>query len=77
MIEQSEVFAGQCLWFSSLVSKKENLPAARKALARVGAQDVRVIDMAQGNKVSRILAWSFLDEVACGQWWQPAPRGDV
>jgi len=38
---------------------------------------VRVIDMAQGNKVSRILAWSFLDEVACGQWWQPAPRGDV
>ena len=42
--------------------EKENLPAARKALARVGAQDVRVIDMAQGNKVSRILAWSFLDD---------------
>nr|MBP6384893.1 RlmF-related methyltransferase [Aeromonas sp.] len=77
MIVQSKEFAAQCLWFSSLVSKKENLLAAKKALAQVGARQVRVIDMAQGNKVSRILAWSFLDEVACGQWWQPAPRGDV
>mgnify|MGYP006180016319 CR=1 FL=1 len=74
MIEQSEVFAGQCLWFSSLVSKKENLPAARKALARVGAQDVRVIDMAQGNKVSRILAWSFLDEASRTAWWSAPGR---
>ena len=51
--------------------------AVAKALAQVGARQVRVIDMAQGNKVSRILAWSFLDEVTCGQWWQPTLRGDV
>lgn len=74
MIEQSKEFSGQCLWFSSLVSKKENLPAARKALARVGAQDVRVIDMAQGNKVSRILAWSFLDEASRTAWWSAPGR---
>ena len=74
MIEQSREFAAQCLWFSSLVSKKENLPAARKALTRAGAREVRVIDMAQGNKVSRILAWSFLDEEHRTAWWSARGR---
>ena len=74
MIEQSKEFASQCLWFSSLVSKKENLPAARKALVRVGAREVRVLEMAQGNKVSRILAWSFLDDGSARPGGQP--RGD-
>jgi 23S rRNA (adenine1618-N6)-methyltransferase len=69
MIGQSKAFASQCLWFSSLVSKKENLPAAKKALAQQGACQVRVIDMAQGNKVSRILAWSFQDAEAHAHWW--------
>lgn len=74
MISQSKEFASQCLWFSSLVSKKENLPAARKALAQVGASQVRVLDMAQGNKVSRILAWSFLDADGHASWWLPGTR---
>lgn len=74
MIGQSKAFAGQCLWFSSLVSKKENLPAAKKALAQAGAREVRVLDMAQGNKVSRILAWSFLDEESRAAWWSGQKR---
>lgn len=74
MIAQSGEFAGQCLWFSSLVSKKENLPAARKALTRVGAREVRVLDMVQGNKTSRILAWSFLDEAGRAAWWSSRNR---
>ncbi|WP_042009759.1 23S rRNA (adenine(1618)-N(6))-methyltransferase RlmF [Aeromonas fluvialis] len=72
MIAQSKEFASQCLWFSSLVSKKENLPGAKKALSRVGVRQVRVIDMAQGNKVSRILAWSFLDEEGLRNGWPSA-----
>ncbi|MFM4743804.1 23S rRNA (adenine(1618)-N(6))-methyltransferase RlmF [Aeromonas dhakensis] len=72
MINQSRAFAEQCLWFSSLVSKKENLPAAKKALTRVGARQVRVIEMAQGNKVSRVLAWTFFDEAGCREWWSAA-----
>ncbi|WP_324010838.1 23S rRNA (adenine(1618)-N(6))-methyltransferase RlmF [Aeromonas hydrophila] len=71
MITQSKAFASQCLWFSSLVSKKENLPAARQGLSRIGARQVRVLEMAQGNKVSRVLAWSFQDEAASRQWWSP------
>lgn len=71
MITQSKAFASQCLWFSSLVSKKENLPAAKQGLSRVGARQVRVLEMAQGNKISRVLAWSFQDEAASKQWWLP------
>lgn len=69
MIAQSQAFAAQCLWFSSLVSKKENLAGAQQALSRVGARQVRIIDMAQGNKVSRILAWSFFDDTGMQAWW--------
>ncbi len=72
MINQSRAFAEQCLWFSSLVSKKENLPAAKKALTWVGARQVRVLEMAQGNKVSRVLAWTFFDEAGCREWWSAA-----
>ena len=72
MINQSRAFAEQCLWFSSLVSKKENLPEAKKALTRIGARQVRVLEMAQGNKVSRVLAWTFFDEAGCREWWSAA-----
>ncbi|EIM1709137.1 23S rRNA (adenine(1618)-N(6))-methyltransferase RlmF [Aeromonas dhakensis] len=72
MINQSRAFAEQCLWFSSLVSKKENLPAAKKALTRVAARQVRVLEMAQGNKVSRVLTWTFFDEAGCREWWSAA-----
>lgn len=72
MINQSRAFAEQCLWFSSLVSKKENLPAAKKALTRVGARQVRELEMAQGNKVSRVLAWTFFDEAGGREWWSAA-----
>lgn len=72
MIGQSKEFASQCLWFSSLVSKKENLRGAKQALSRVGARQVRVIDMVQGNKVSRILAWSFWDQEGLRLGWSAA-----
>ena len=59
MIEVSAVFAGQCGWFTTLVSKSEHLPRLEQALRRVKAATIKVIDMAQGQKKSRILAWSF------------------
>lgn len=62
MIDQSRVFAGQCLWFSSLVSKKENLKSLYKHLHKVGAETVKTIDMAQGQKISRFVAWSFVKD---------------
>lgn len=62
MIEESKMFAQQCKWFTTLVSKSENLPGIYAKLKRVGAVDVRVSEMATGNKVSRIVGWTYLSE---------------
>ena len=59
MIEESVAFAQSCGWFTTLVSKSEHLPRLEKTLKLVKAQEVKIIDMAQGQKKSRILAWRF------------------
>ena len=61
-IDQSKDFANQCRWFTSLVSKKTTLPALYQNLKKVGASDVKTVEMSQGQKVSRMLAWTFPDE---------------
>lgn len=61
MIEQSAEFADQCLWFSSLVSKRDNLKPLYRILENsVKCFEVKTIDMAQGQKVSRFIAWTFI-----------------
>ena len=59
MIRESVQFKDQCRWFTTLISKQENLKSAYKALKTVGAKEVKTIEMQLGNKVSRILAWRF------------------
>ncbi|MET0809259.1 MAG: RlmF-related methyltransferase, partial [Pseudoxanthomonas sp.] len=61
MIRESAGIAVRVLWFSSLVSKAEHLADVRRQLNKAGAQDVREVAMAQGNKQSRFVAWTFLD----------------
>ncbi len=60
MIKESQAFSTQCRWFTSLVSKAENLKPATKLIRKLGAVDVREIEMKQGNKITRILAWTFI-----------------
>jgi 23S rRNA (adenine1618-N6)-methyltransferase len=60
MVAQSEGFAGQVGWFTSLVSSAATLPAVEGALRRVGARRVRTVPMAHGQKRSRFVAWSFV-----------------
>ncbi|BEV73522.1 MULTISPECIES: 23S rRNA (adenine(1618)-N(6))-methyltransferase RlmF [unclassified Paludibacterium] len=62
MVAESRELAGQCHWFSSLVSRAETLNALRPALRRAGAVDVRTVAMAQGQKQSRFIAWRFARE---------------
>ncbi len=50
MIYESVKYPENVLWFTTLVSKKENLNAIYKLLKKVGAIDVKTIDMAQGQK---------------------------
>lgn len=55
MIEESKGFAKQVMWFTSLVSRGENLPPLYRALTDVGAVKV-VKEMARGQKQSRFIA---------------------
>lgn len=59
MVKESKQFARSCRWFTTLVSKESNLPAIQDALKRVNAKTVKIIPMGQGNKISRLVAWSF------------------
>ena len=59
MIAESAGFAGQCRWFTTLVSKAASVPPILAALKQVPAKTVRIIPMAQGQKHSRIVAWTF------------------
>lgn len=70
MAKESQPFAPQVLWFSSLVSKAGNVRDLRIALNKAGAKEIRCINMAQGNKQSRFVAWSFHDAQARQQWLQ-------
>lgn len=46
-------------WFTSLVSKKENVESLETSSKKLGAKEFKVIPMHQGNKVTRIVAWRF------------------
>jgi 23S rRNA (adenine1618-N6)-methyltransferase len=59
MISQSKQFSHSCLWFSAIVSKRSNLQGAYEELSEAGAVEVKTIPMGQGNKISRVLAWTF------------------
>lgn len=59
MIAESAARPDVCGWFTTLVAKSDHLPRLRAALKSVRAADVQVIEMAQGAKKSRLLAWRF------------------
>jgi len=60
LIKESQMFSTQCRWFTSLVSKVENVKPAKKMIRKLGAIDIREIEMKHGNKITRILAWTFI-----------------
>jgi 23S rRNA (adenine1618-N6)-methyltransferase len=68
MIFESAKYPLQCFWFTTLVSKKENLSSLYKTLNKVSAVEVKTIAMAQGQKTSRIVAWTFLSEAQQKSW---------
>ena len=68
MINQSVRFKNNCLWFTSLVSKKEHLETIYKFLRGVNAIEYKTIDMQQGQKISRIVVWTFLTKQEQINW---------
>lgn len=59
MIAQSADYPHQVLWFTTLVSKSAHLSSFERALVKSKASEIKIIEMAQGQKKSRILAWTF------------------
>ncbi|MCF2442742.1 23S rRNA (adenine(1618)-N(6))-methyltransferase RlmF [Dyadobacter sp. CY345] len=68
MISESVQFQDQCLWFTSLISKKTTLPGVYSTLKNVKAVDVKTVEMSQGQKISRFVAWTFLDKTRQTEW---------
>ena len=68
MINQSEEFAKSCFWFSTLVSKQSHLKNIYMELEMAGAAVVKTIPMGQGNKASRIVAWTFMKKEQRENW---------
>ncbi|QJQ17886.1 23S rRNA (adenine(1618)-N(6))-methyltransferase RlmF [Enterobacter hormaechei] len=62
MIAESKGFGRQVKWFTTLVSRGDNLPPLYRALTDVGAVKVVKKEMAQGQKQSRFIARTFMDD---------------
>lgn len=62
MAVESQLFATNVIWFTTLISKERTLPAVYHALKKVKALQIKTIDMAQGQKKSRFVAWSFINK---------------
>lgn len=75
MIREGSELPGQVFWYTSLVSKSASLPELEESLRKARATDVQVIEMSQGQKKSRILAWTFLTVAEQKAWretfWRP------
>ena len=61
MIKESFEFKNNVLWFTTLVSKKENLPLIYKKLEDIKAKEIKTINMSCGQKITRVVAWSFFN----------------
>lgn len=59
MIGESENYRAQCRWFTTLVSKQDNLKSIYELLKKAEVSDLKTIPMGTGNKLSRIVAWTF------------------
>lgn len=68
MIYESVKYPLQVFWFTTLVSKKDNLRSIYKTLNKVGAVEIKTLEMEQGQKISRFVAWTFLSEKQQKEW---------
>jgi 23S rRNA (adenine1618-N6)-methyltransferase len=70
LIEESANFKKTVFWFTTLVSKSSNLPGITASLRKMGVADSKTIDMGQGQKKSRFVAWTYLPRKQQEEWRQ-------
>lgn len=59
MIDESMSFKTSCRWFTTIVSKATHLKNIYVALDKIPNLKHQTISMEMGNKVSRIVAWTY------------------
>lgn len=59
MIQESVAVKDNVKWFTCLVSKSAHLKPIKTSIDYYGASQCKVVDMGQGSKVSRFVAWTF------------------
>lgn len=65
---ESSLFKTNCFWYTSLVSNKDLVKSIKTSLKKLGATEIKVINMQQGNKISRVVAWTFLTTAQQKDW---------
>ena len=59
MAEESLQFKDQVQWFTAIVSQNDNLKKIKRAINKTKPTEVKIVEMEQGNKQSRFIAWTF------------------
>jgi 23S rRNA (adenine1618-N6)-methyltransferase len=59
---ESAEYGQQVQWFTCLVSKKDHLRTFKRFIRKGNPTEIKVVEMEQGNKVSRFVAWTFQKE---------------
>ena len=68
MIKESRKFGKLCCWFSTIVSKQSSLNEIYSLFEELDVEEYKTIQMGQGNKTSRIVAWTFLTQEEEKEW---------
>ena len=68
MIKESQAIAKTCFVFTTLVSKEKHLKSIYIALKKADVERYQTIEMTQGNKTSRIVAWTYLNRKEQKVW---------
>lgn len=68
LVKESRLQQSSCFWFTTLVSQSHTLPGIYKELQWAEAVEVKTIEMAQGQKKSRFVAWTFLTPEQQADW---------
>ena len=60
LILESQNYAKNCIWFTTLISKKVHLSSLYRLLKKQKVKEIKTIQMGQGNKISHLLAWTYI-----------------
>jgi len=65
---QSSLLKTNCFWYTCLVSRTQHVLSMETSLKKLGATDFKILQIALGNKISRVVAWTFLTEKEKAEW---------